>query len=438
MVKMRETENSVEKKVGIKYYSSMEDGVEGNLKKSAEDFIVREVISNQYEEYNEEKFSEYEHTAFKVKAKNWETNNLIREISDRLGVSKNRVGFAGTKDKKAITEQYMTIYNIKKKQLEKLKIKDVELTNYGLTNDRNSLGNLIGNKFEITIHDIINPQNISKITKKLNKNGIINYFGIQRFGTKRPNTHIVGKKIVQEKPEKAVKNYIAKSYPQEPEQTRKARKEIWDNWDNKPYLKGLKKLPNHLRYERAMLDHLHSHPNDYIGALRNLPQNLLQMFVHSYQSYLYHKMINERIKQKIPLNQCTEGDVVCYTDLETGILNRYATERVEPHNKQKIQEMIDVEKAFITAPLIGTQTKRAFGKMGEIEDKILNKEGTKPRDFKIKSMPELTSKGLRREITLKTQIKAQTKNNRLKLKFFLPKGCYATLITREYMKNGYN
>ncbi|WGI17013.1 tRNA pseudouridine(13) synthase TruD [Methanonatronarchaeum sp. AMET-Sl] len=435
---MRKTENKLEKKVGIKYYTSSQDGVNGKLKKTPEDFIVNEISSNNQTDYDPDKFEEYEQTSFKIKAKNWETNNLIREISNQLGVSKNRIGFSGTKDKRAITEQTMTIYNIRKKQLEKLDIKNVEISNIGLTNERNDLGNLIGNEFTIKIQDIKNKENIPKITETLNKKGVINYFGIQRFGSKRPNTHIVGEKIVRDKPKKAVKQYVAKTHPNEPKHTKKARQELWDKWEEQPYLEGLKKLPKHLRYERAMLDHLHTHQNDYIGALRKLPHNLLQMFIHSYQSYLYHKMINERIKQNLPLNKCLEGDVVCYTDLETDIPNRYATERVEPHNQQKIQEMIDVNKAFITAPLIGIQTKRAFGKMGKIEDKILKQEKIKPKDFKIKNMPELTSKGLRREITLKTKIKTKIKENTLTLNFFLPKGSYATLITREYMKNGYN
>ncbi|RZN63182.1 MAG: tRNA pseudouridine(13) synthase TruD [Methanonatronarchaeia archaeon] len=435
MVFMRETENTVEREVGIKYYVTEHDGVGGYIKENPSDFKVREVVSTKHRDYRESDFEEHDQTTFRVKAKNWETNNLIREITNRLGVSKNRVGFAGTKDKKAVTEQYMSIYNIRKEQLEELDINGVEITEIGLSEERIDLGDLVGNEFEITIKNIDKPSNIKPITEKMNKKGTINYFGLQRFGTTRPNTHIVGKHLVMENPEKAVKNYVAKPYPGEPKKTREVRRELWSEWEKEPYLKGLKKLPNYLRYERAMLDHLHKKPNDHVGALRKLPQNLLRIFIHSYQSYLFHKMINHRIDRGIPLNRAIEGDVVCYTDIESDIPNRYATERVEPHSQEKIQEMIDVGKAFITAPLIGTQTKRAFGKMGDIEDSVLEKEGVEPGDFKINSMPELTSKGLRREITLKTKIKTKEKNGELKLSFFLPKGCYATVITREYTKN---
>ena len=44
----------------------------------------------------------------RVTATNWETNRLVRHLSKILGISRNRIGFAGTKDKRAVTTQLMS------------------------------------------------------------------------------------------------------------------------------------------------------------------------------------------------------------------------------------------------------------------------------------------------------------------------------------------
>ena len=60
---------------------------------------------------------------------NWETNLLVRELSNWLHISRQRIGFAGTKDKRAKTTRLMSFYKVPIKNLSNVKIGNVEINN---------------------------------------------------------------------------------------------------------------------------------------------------------------------------------------------------------------------------------------------------------------------------------------------------------------------
>lgn len=431
---MKKTNSRYEKKIGLKYYQNSRGFIDGKIKIRSEDFEVKEVSNFEYERYGRGKEEEYDYLVAKVIAKNWDTNDLVREISNNLGISKKRLGFAGTKDKKAVTKQLFTFYNVKKSELDQLNIKGVKFEEYGLSNDEINIGDLVGNKFRIKIREVSNPKRARVIDDILSKNGMINYFGPQRFGKVRPISHLVGEQIVREHYEEAIKIYITKSFSKENKKITSYRRNLNKNWGSKEaYKNAIEVFPNYLRYERSMLHHLYENKKDSVGALRRLPQNLLRLFIHAYQSFLFNKSINYRLEKGYNLKKAMIGDVVCYTDLDTGIPNRHITERVDEKNKEKIQEMIDQRKAYITGPLFGKKTKMALGEMGKIEEEILEKENLELLDFEIKEIPEISSTGLRREMVIFPKFDSvKEKNNSIVIEFFLPKGTYATCVTREF------
>ena len=96
-----------------------------------------------------------------------------------------------------------------------------------------------------------------------------------------------------------------------------------------------------------------------------------------------------------------------------------------------------------TAPLYGFESKLAGGKAGEIEQAVLDEEKVKLSDFKVKALPESSSKGGRKVMVLKPEkLKLESLEeddlNPGKLKavvsFELEKGNYATTVLREIMK----
>lgn len=423
-----------EKIIGIKIFFTSFKGVGGKLRYIPEDFIVKEV-SNYPPEKENGKF-----TIADVSATNWETNLLVREISNWLHISRQRIGFAGTKDKRAKTTRLMSFYNISVEGLSNVKIKNVLIENIYRSDRPIKVGNLVGNKFDLIIRKIAEDSkvdHIQDVVSFINKNdGFPNFYGIQRFGIIRPITHVVGKHIVKSDFEKAVMSYIANPIKGEDEESYKLREKLQKTYD---FPEALRFYPNQLNFEKAILNKLVIDPKDFVGSLKELPKNLLTMFVYAYQSYLFNKILSERIKRKLPINRAIIGDVVL--PIRKNVIDQDGI-LVKDSNIDKVNKQISKKKAVVSGVLFGSDSVFSEGEMGEIEYKIVEKEKIDHRDFIIPEIPYISSSGSRRSLLafvkdLDFKFADDSLNEcgkLLNLKFKLQKGCYATSLLREFMK----
>jgi tRNA pseudouridine13 synthase len=428
---------NLEHKIGIEVYATKTPGIGGKLRCLIEDFKVEEISKVTIGEKGNFLIAE-------LIKKNWETNLAIKAIAKSLGVSYKRISFAGTKDKRALTKQLISIYNVDANLLQNVKLNGIELKVLGRSEKPIALGNLKGNRFEITIRDIdLEYKNLKERASSINSElltvgGIPNFFGVQRFGTRRPITGEVGRAILKGDLEKAALIYIAMPSEEEPEEVKAAREHVFNTGD---YSYGLKHYPKYLKYERAMMHELLKQRGDFKAAFRVLPLNLRQMFIHACQAIIFNRILSRRIKAGLPLNQALVGDIVCFAG-EDGLLNSKDWRLVTLENLNNTNNLIAKGRAFITAPVIGYETPLAEGEPGEIERAVLSEAGITGQEFKVKIMPELSSKGLRRGVLLKAdpnfQISIDELNpgkQKLLLNFSLPKGAYATTLLREYMKS---
>ncbi len=426
----------IEKQIGIDIYSTGTDGLGGQLRQEVEDFIVKEIT-------NREEGTEGKYLVLELIKHDWDTHHLTRTLSKILQISQKRISVAGTKDKRALTTQKISIFDIDASEIEKIHLKDIELKVLGRSRKSVELGDLWGNEFIITIRDIASsPEETGDLLEKttndiLIQGGVPNFFGVQRFGSVRPVTHLVGKAIVEGDFEKAALLYIADSFPAEPEETKKARQSVKETRDFK---EGLKTYPLRLGHERAMMNHLIANPDDFAGSFLVLPKNLYRMFVHGYQSYIYNIIICRRIEKGLPLNQAVEGDIVCFKN-DVGLPDSSKTEKVTAETVNAMNRLIKRNRAFITAPLPGYNTEFASGIPGEIEQEVIQELKVPLTGFNIEEIPEMSSKGIRREVLLQVEPKFEVAEDELNpgkskavLKFMLPKGSYATTVLREYMK----
>lgn len=237
----------IEKQIGIDLYSTDTDGLGGQLRQEVEDFIVREIT-------NREEEQEGKYLILELVKRDWDTHHLTRTLAKILQISQKRISVAGTKDKRALTTQKISIFDIDAQEIEKIHLKDIELKVLGRSRKSVELGDLWGNNFRITIRNITHSSEethklLEKTTNEiLAQGGVPNFFGIQRFGSVRPVTHLVGKAIVEGDFEKAALLYIAEPFPDEPEETKEARQFVKETRDFK---EGLKTYPLHLGHERA-------------------------------------------------------------------------------------------------------------------------------------------------------------------------------------------
>jgi tRNA pseudouridine13 synthase len=419
-----------EKSIGLEVYYTDTKGIGGKLRKSAEDFVVREISEppppNEYGEY----------TIVKLKVKNWETNRLIRQLSRRLGISRKRIGFGGTKDRRAITTQLFSI-KAPLKDVENINLKDVEIADVYTSERGLNLGDLKGNAFDIIIGDILCPESeierlVSETQKELSELfGFPNFFGHQRFGALRPITHIVGRKIIEGDFKEAVYAYLGNPTEFEGSEASDARSMIRDGVD---YAETLKMFPKHLSFERAMLNHLVKNEDDFIGAITTLPNNLTMMFVHAYQSYLFNRILSKRIQSKLSPAEPEIGDIVLPLDSK-GLPDHKKGIDVNEDNIEKVTKKIAQNKAYLSALVPGAEERLASGEQGEIESKVVEEEGISPEDFIIPQIRELSSKGRRRAmVSPMKNFEYEVEKNKVGLRFELFKGCYATSLLREFMK----
>ena len=141
-----------------------------------EDFIVEE---QPIEFSNSGNF-----VVLEIKKQNCDTWELIDRLSKFLGIFSNEIGYAGLKDKRATTTQYITIPKKYSKELKNFKSKKIEIKEICLHNKKLNIGDLEGNRFKINLHEVEKTDifQIEKIIKLISKFGMPNYFGYQRFG----------------------------------------------------------------------------------------------------------------------------------------------------------------------------------------------------------------------------------------------------------------
>jgi len=416
--------------VGISQYLTSAPGLGGRIKASAEDFVVDEVSMDL-------PLSEAgRYTAARIRTRNWETNRLVRELARHLHISRKRIAFAGTKDRRAVTTQLIQFDGVPE-LLEGLRLRDVEVLETFRTDTQLEIGDLLGNRFHVVVREIPRTrEEIEAGTEAVARDlriagGFPNFFGIQRFGSVRPITHVVGRHLVRGEIREAVMAYVAHPIEGEDPESFAVREDLEATGDYGAALRG---FPKEWGFEKAILNRLATDPDDFAGALQQLPLNLLILFVHGYQSYLFNRILSERMREGIPIHEPVEGDVVLASRPD-GRPDREREIPVDGGNLEKVAAQCKAGKAFVSGVLFGSESEFAAGRPGEFEKRVVGSEGLRREDFVIPAIPRLSSKGTRRELLARVRDLAwEAGDGTLDLRFSLTPGCYGTSLLREFLK----
>ena len=436
-----------ERPMGMAWYRSDAPGIGGRLRNRPADFRVTELEDAPIEPI-ESSSDAYPNLVLRATLTAWDTNEFARRLSNKLGISRERVSWAGTKDKHGITTQLISVSDVEPDASPAIDRAEIEVV--GRAGRALRFGDLLGNEFVIRVRDATDPTHIDDTLADLawadapqGAVGVPNYFGHQRFGSRRPITHTVGLAICRRDWRGAVLSYLGSPHEAEPDRTRQARARIdaGEDWST-----ALSAFPEYLRYERAMLHSLVESgetdgPDDgdqagepYRTALAALPENLRRLFVHAAQSWLFNRIISERMAAGLPLDRAVPGDRVCFVETD-------ASAPVPIPDVDRIQRATDGRlvainrhcrrgRAFVTAPLVGTDTTFADGQPGEIERSVLAAAGIDRSDF---DLPDpYGSAGTRRAIVVRTTVGIDREPP--VFEFALPKGSYATVVMREFLK----
>lgn len=408
-------------------YVTSQKGIGGTIRNQYEDFYVEEIPEIIPD-------GEGPNVYVWIEKLGRTTLDVVLDIARDLHISRKRMGFAGMKDKKAITRQWICIANMdSEEQLKQVEALDIYKTDFlKVVRGRKKLrmGQLRGNKFGILVKDLDDIEKsadvANEVLAKLQRTGVPNYFGWQRFGKPRTITHLVGEALVENDLEKAVGVYIGNPQDDESEENQMARQA----YDDGNLEESLNLMGKGMRYEKMMIKELirdskrgELTDKSYMNALHALPKPLQRMFVHAYQSYLFNEAVSKRVE--MGMNKYIEGDIII--DTEEHI--------VRDKTPEEFQEMIDNFEASPTCPLYGTKVPFAGGAVGEMEEDILKNYNITKADFEVPKMPRLGSHGLRRAMRFQVwDASAIPTDDGVLCEFSIDKGSYATAVLREIMK----
>jgi tRNA pseudouridine13 synthase len=449
-----------EKFVGIESYTTNTPPFGGKIKTSISDFIVREIqnsgaiLTTRKNSAIPTPFSKNRDkwTTFTLIKKKTDTILAIRELSHYLGIPSRNIKYAGIKDNTAITSQAVSIRGNYFHQLKNFKHKNIEISDIRPTKKGLELGSLWGNNFNINIRDLKKPyeeikDDVASWVQQIEQFGFLNYYGMQRFGQHRPNSHLSGKHFLLGEYQKACEEFLFTVYPREYESIAEFRTEASKSKD---YRWASENCPRSLAYEKMILDNLASQPElNFLKGFQALPHTLINLILSSYQSFLFNKVVSMRIRQGIPIHQPVKGDLICILKEKNGnsslVFYKYGG-----WNDDSILKSFKHQRAAIICPILGYKTKiEDYPFFEPIIKKLLEEEQFNLESFKH-NIPNLFSfEGTFRTINkrpsnLKVDIAHVTNKfpeidpKGVKLEFSLPKGTYATLLLREFVKRWKN
>ena len=157
---------------------------------SPRDFTVEEIPLYEFS-------GEGEHLILKVRKKELTTWEMLDIISGYVGIRRREIGYAGLKDKHAMTIQSISIPLKYRDKLENFSHEKIKILNMTQHNNKIRIGHLKGNRFRIRLKKVLGVQKdkLDSMLDWIESNGVPNYFGEQRFGTDG-NNWIDGKKLI--------------------------------------------------------------------------------------------------------------------------------------------------------------------------------------------------------------------------------------------------
>ncbi|KAL0090839.1 pseudouridine synthase [Phycomyces blakesleeanus] len=295
--------------------------------------------------------------------------------------------YAGTKDARAVTVQEMTLFKCDPRYLydvrNELAERQIYIGNFSFANKGLTLGDLSGNHFTIVLRDVngASEEDIHESLQSLESRGFINYFGMQRFGTSSICTHEIGRALISLKFAEAADLVLM---PRDGDRADFAAAR--NHWaETKDIKSTLDKLPRQAHTERKLLSSYLRFDNQHEKAFNSLPQHMLSLYYHAYQSYIWNCAVSERAK----IYGCDKpvvGDLVLVDGPEKSNNNsnnnnkKYGNAGRRDHSSRKVPKVLTEEDLDnytiwdVVYPMPGSRSKYPANAIGDFYKQLLEKD----------------------------------------------------------------
>ena len=385
----------IDSEIGILAYTTNFPGCGGTIRNQKEDFNVSELIT---EKAHSGICLDYGFAVYQLQKNGIDTTHALAEIFKKHGI---RLKALGLKDASAVTEQFVfTTYKTNK--YFEINEPKYNLKKVGFTNKVLSKKEMIGNHFIIKIDGASN-----ELSKFSEFDKILNFYGYQRFGSRRPVTHLIGRAMIQKDFAGAVDFLLSFTSEYDSAENTKQRELMSDA---SKYSEALKTIPKNMDLEKIALKEMIEH-SDPVRTLRALPLSIRRFFVQSYQSYIFNHTLSRALDAGEELF-FPQPDDVCYN--KNGDLGKFEN---DPSQR-------------LAVPFVGYSYYKKTRFHYYIE-KILRNEGITHKDFFSKEIQEISSEGGFRNSSIKCD--DYNVNDNI-VSFSLSRGSFATIVLREIIK----
>jgi tRNA pseudouridine13 synthase len=357
------------------------------------------------------------HTFFEIRKVGLSTFQAVRTIGQALGVSPNRISYAGLKDAQAVTCQVLSVDGIAPEVVMAVEVPNIRILWAERHNNRLRIGHLRGNRFTIRIRGVEEAlvDRCQAILGVLRRRGVPNRYGPQRFG-QRGDSDLLGRDVVRKDAQAFIGRFLGGPHPNESTMVQEARAAF----EAGRWPEALALFPHSMSDERRALQTLIQAQGDSRRAMAAIPRRLRMFFVSAYQSRLFNRILDARLQT---LDQVYAGDLamkhpgrsVFYVKDAEAEQPRAARFEISP-----------------TGPLFGYKMIQAAGRQGELEAAVLAAEKMTLADFRVGE--GIKPEGERRALRFPLHEPELWYDDGIMLRFWLPRGCYATAVLAEMMK----
>ena len=386
------------------------------LKRIQDDFRVTELLRDE-----DDVLGPGDHTLHRVTKKGLTTFEAADVLARGAGVERDRIAYAGLKDKDGITGQFMTVeggrpYRHKEPQLT---ITPIGSAKRALTSD-----DVEGNAFEVVVRDLTGDdmRRLRINLAQVREHGLPNYFDDQRFGCLRHGQGFVVRDLLRGDFEAALKALLTAPSPFGAEKVEAYKAGIarrWGDWGE---------LRSYCRDRRgsSVFAHLAEHPGDFAGALeRGIASREKTIHLFAYQSYLWNRALGLEVLRVVP-----EEDRV-WLPGDAGPLPTWRT--LSPEARAELESF--------ELPLLGPGVELGDRARRHYEA-VFRAEGFRMEDFLALDLSGFRPLAEPRAIGMDPEFlraapsepdELHRKKQKMRVRFTLPRGRYATLVLKRLL-----
>jgi tRNA pseudouridine13 synthase len=382
-------------------------GLGGRLRAEPEDFEVEELPLFR-------PTGEGPVTLAQVEKRGISTLDALLFLSKAAHVSERSIGYAGLKDSRAVTRQWVSLPRTPPERALALggpryRVLSAARHPHGL-----KIGHLKGNRFTIRIRDadLARVPAARALLEELGRRGMPNPYGGQRFGS-TGRAHLLGRALLEQDWGEFLDLLLGGPSDREDDPRARRAREAWQAGDREAALAA---WPIRRRSEKRALAALvrGAQPKGAVEALGPHPRRI---WISAWQSWLFNRVLERRLADGT-WDRLLEGDVAWLHASGATYVAGAGPEEVE-----RARTLV----ASPTGPLPGYDGRLAAGVPGDVELAVLREEGADPEAFRAAHGRMRGSRRPLRVPVTEASLEIEAPGT-VRVRFVLPPGAFATVL----------